>query len=100
MKRYKSHEHEKNSRICGTFDDAPLKIARAVTSEVLEKEKMHNHEGYEFYIFLKGKAELEVEGAIISVKEGDVILIEAGENHKVANIFEEIDCISIKDSRL
>jgi len=96
MKRYKSKEYEKDCRICGDFNNAPLKIARAVTSSVLEKEVVHSHKGYEFYLFLKGRAELEVEGEVISVKKGDIILVESGENHRMVNILEETDYITIK----
>jgi len=98
MKQYKSKEHEKDCRICGDFNNAPLKIARAVTNNVLQREIIHKHKGFEFYIFLKGKAEMEIEGNLISVKKGDVILVESGENHRVINILEEIDYITIKDS--
>lgn len=97
MKRYKSKEYEKDCRICGDFNNAPLGIARAVTNKVLPREIIHKHEGFEFYIFLKGKAEMEIEGSLISVKKGDVILVEAGENHRVTNILEEIDYITVKD---
>lgn len=97
MKIYKSKEYEKDCRICGDFNNAPLKIARAITKKVLEKEITHNHNGFEFYIFLKGKAELEVEGKIIPVLGGDVLLVEPGENHKISRIIEETDYITIKN---
>lgn len=97
MKRYKSQENEKDCRICGDFNGAPLNIAKAVTDSVLEKETLHAHDGYEFYIFLKGKAEIEVNDKIIQVEKGDVILVEPGEKHRVLNILEEIDYISIKN---
>lgn len=98
MKRYKSKEYKKDCRICGDFNDAPLKIARAITGNVLERETTHSHHGFEFYMFLKGKAELEVEDKVIVVEKGDVILIESGENHRILNVLEEIDYITIKDS--
>lgn len=97
MKRYKSKEYEKDCRICGDFNNAPLQIARAVTNKVLERETSHSHKGYEFYLFIRGKAEIEVNGEIISVEKGDVILVEPGEKHKMVNIIEETDYITIKD---
>lgn len=96
MKIYKSKEYDKDCRICGDFNSAPLKIARAITKKVLEKEVIHSHNSFEFYIFLKGNAEIEVEGKNIPVKGGDVILIEPGENHKISRIIEETDYITIK----
>ena len=98
MKRYKSKEYEKDCRICGDFNDAPLKIARAITNRLLEREAAHTHQGFEFYIFLKGKAELEIEDKVIPGEKGDVILVEAGEHHRVLNILEKVDYITIKNS--
>lgn len=95
MKRFKSRKYEKDCRIC----KSPLAIARAVTKDVLESEKLHSHEkACEYYIFLKGKAKLEVEGKIVTAVADDVILIEPGEKHKIKKVAKEIDYITIRTS--
>ncbi|MBW2990267.1 cupin domain-containing protein [Candidatus Woesearchaeota archaeon] len=97
MKKFKSKEFEKDCRICGAFNKAPLAIARAVTNKILATETLHTHSnGCEFYFFLRGKAEMQVDSQFVSVQGGDVILIEPGEKHKVSKIIDEIDYISIK----
>lgn len=97
MKRYKSKQYLKDCRICGSFNESPLAMARAVTKKVLESEKLHSHKnGFEYYIFLKGKAELMVEDKKIKVSEGDIILVEPGEKHKLNKVIEEVDYITIK----
>jgi len=46
----------------------------------------HKHEGQEeVYMFITGAGEMEVDGNKFNVREGDCILIEDGEFHKVYN---------------
>ncbi len=46
----------------------------------------HKHEGQEeVYMFITGEGEMEVDSRRFNVREGDCILIEDGEFHKVYN---------------
>ena len=46
----------------------------------------HTHKGQEeVYMFVSGKGEMEIDGKRFNVREGDCILIEDGEFHKVYN---------------
>ena len=46
----------------------------------------HSHLGQEeVYMFISGKGEMEIDGIKFNVREGDCILIEDGEFHKVYN---------------
>jgi len=46
----------------------------------------HRHEGQEeVYMFITGEGEMEVDGKLFNVREGDCVLIEDGEFHKVYN---------------
>jgi mannose-6-phosphate isomerase-like protein (cupin superfamily) len=46
----------------------------------------HRHEGQEeVYMFITGEGEMEVDGRLFNVREGDCVLIEDGEFHKVYN---------------
>ncbi|MFA6466480.1 MAG: cupin domain-containing protein [Patescibacteria group bacterium] len=99
MKKFRTKEYEEDCRITGEFNNCTLAIARAVTKELLPQEKMHSHlNTTEYYIFLRGKAEMLVNNDIIKVAQGDVLMIEPGEMHKVNKIIEEIDYIAIRDS--
>jgi mannose-6-phosphate isomerase-like protein (cupin superfamily) len=99
MKKLKTREHDSDCRIVGKFNGGTVAIARAVTKEVLPFEQMHSHQtATEYYIFLKGKAEMIVNGDVISITKGDVLVIEPGEAHKLNKVLEEIDYIAIRDS--
>lgn len=99
MKKFSTKEYEKDCRITGEFNGCTLAIARAITKEVLPQEKMHTHlNATEYYIFLRGKAEMLVNNNVVEVAQGDVLVIEPGEIHKVSKIIEEIDYIAIRDS--
>jgi mannose-6-phosphate isomerase-like protein (cupin superfamily) len=46
----------------------------------------HKHEGQEeVYFFMKGKGEMEIDDKRFPVSEGDIVLIEDGEFHRVYN---------------
>ena len=46
----------------------------------------HIHEGQEeVYMFVKGHGEMDIDGKRFNVREGDCVLIEDGEFHKVYN---------------
>ena len=46
----------------------------------------HTHKGQEeVYMFVSGKGEMEIDGKRFNVREGDCVLIEDGEFHKVYN---------------
>jgi mannose-6-phosphate isomerase-like protein (cupin superfamily) len=97
MKKYRSKEYEDDCRIAGYFNNSPLAIARAVTSQVSKYEKTHKHQkSYEFYVFLKGKATIQINNEEIKCSKGDVILIEPEEEHKILNFEEETDYLTIK----
>lgn len=46
----------------------------------------HKHEGQEeIYFFIKGEGQMYLDDELITVKEGDVVLIEDGVYHRVLN---------------
>ena len=46
----------------------------------------HVHKGQEeVYMFVKGRGEMDIDGKRFNVREGDCVLIEDGEFHKVYN---------------
>lgn len=46
----------------------------------------HKHEGQEeVYMFISGQGEMEIDGTKFNVREGDCVLVEDGEFHKVYN---------------
>lgn len=97
MKKYKTNEFALDTRICGFFNESPLAITRTHIDAPLESEKLHSHNiSYEYYIFIKGKAKIVIDDKIITVLAGDVILAEPNEKHKILDIIEPVDYITIK----
>jgi mannose-6-phosphate isomerase-like protein (cupin superfamily) len=87
-----------NVGICGLWNSSPYRIARACILEVLPSEQLHHHSKVpEYYIFLRGEAEMEINGEITVVKSGDVLMIEPGETHRLVRIIEELDYMTIKE---
>lgn len=97
MKKYRTNEYSLDTRVCGFFNQSPLAITRTNIKNVLESEKLHSHNNsHEYYMFLKGKAKVIVGEKIITVSDGDVILAEPNEKHKILEVIEPIEYITIK----
>ncbi len=97
MKRYQFHRLEGVESVCGIKQGSPLKINYVKVKEVSSQDTSHYHPlGQEYYIYLKGKAILEVEGKHIDASTGDIILVEAGERHRVLQIIEPVECLVIR----
>ena len=74
--------------VCGHWNGSPLEIGMGLRSEVGAGETRHYHPYREYYVVLEGTAELEVEGALVPLRAGMVVLVEPGERHMVASIGE------------
>jgi mannose-6-phosphate isomerase-like protein (cupin superfamily) len=49
--------------------------------EVAHPEPRHVHETEEVFIFIQGQGVIPIDGVDHSVKTGDVVIVEAGEDH-------------------
>ena len=69
-------------------DDTSLNQIVLRTTKLFAKKRTtgHAHAGQEeVYVFTKGKGEMQIDNMRFKVKEGDVILIEDGQFHRVYN---------------
>jgi mannose-6-phosphate isomerase-like protein (cupin superfamily) len=97
LKKYRTKEFNLDTRVCGFFNESPLAITRTHIEKILDTEQLHSHKlSYEYYIFLKGKAKILIENQIFDVLPGDVVLAEPGEKHKLFDIIDAVDYITIK----
>ena len=97
MRKYTFQKREGVKSICGIEQGSPVKINYIQLENTTAQDTRHYHpEGHEYYIYLKGKATLEIEGKIIEASSGDVIQIEAGERHVVSQILEAVECLVIR----
>ncbi len=74
--------------ICGHWNGSPLAIGTGLRSEVGSGEARHYHPYREYYVVLEGTAQLEVEGVVVDMRAGMVILVEPGERHVVVSVGE------------
>jgi quercetin dioxygenase-like cupin family protein len=74
--------------VCGHWNGSPIQIGMGFRSEVGVGEVRHHHPYREFYVVLEGAAELEVEGQVIPLRPGMVVMVEPGERHLVASVGE------------
>jgi mannose-6-phosphate isomerase-like protein (cupin superfamily) len=85
MRIYKKSEEsgDRPAWICGHWNGSPLAIGSGLRSEVGPGEVRHHHPHREYYVVLEGMAQLEVEGELVELRAGTVIMVEAGERHQV-----------------
>ena len=99
MKRLFFDEHSERFRIADASKGCPFIIGRAVIDEVRIAEKKHYHpESTEVYIFISGVAEMFVNDEVITVRGGDIVIVDPGEPHRMMRIIERLDYMAIRDS--
>lgn len=88
MKIYQKSEESGDSPawICGHWNGSPLAIGTGLRAEVGTSDIRHYHPYREYYVVLEGAAELEVEGVVVPMCPGMVILVEPGERHMVVSV--------------
>lgn len=74
--------------ICGHWNGSPLAIGTGLRCEVGSNEIRHYHPYREYYVVLEGTAELEVEGVVLALCAGMVVMVEPGERHMVVRVGE------------
>jgi mannose-6-phosphate isomerase-like protein (cupin superfamily) len=74
--------------ICGHWNGSPLEIGMGLRTEIGVGEVRHHHPYREYFIVLEGSAELEVEGMLIPLRAGMVVMVEPGERHWITSIGE------------
>jgi mannose-6-phosphate isomerase-like protein (cupin superfamily) len=86
---HKSEESEDGPAwICGHWNGSPLEIGMGLRSEVGTGEVRHHHPYREYFVVLEGSAELEVDGMLVRLCPGMVVMIEPGEWHQVTSVGE------------
>jgi mannose-6-phosphate isomerase-like protein (cupin superfamily) len=97
MKKYEFPKAEGAVRVCDPSSGADVVMNRACRTKVRDNETMHCHKkGKEYYIVTRGCAEIEVDGKPIEVKSEEVLMVEAGEWHKISKVIGETEYIVIK----
>ena len=72
---------------CGHWNDSPVEIGMSeLIHQVPGSEAYHFHTYHEYYLFLEGCGVMNVEGKMISLKAGSLLMVEPGEKHEIASI--------------
>ncbi|MCE7987370.1 MAG: cupin domain-containing protein [Caldilinea sp. CFX5] len=74
--------------VCGHWNGSPLGIGMGLRLAVGDGEARHYHPYREYYVVLEGSAELEVEGTLVPLCAGMVVMVEPGERHQVLSVGE------------
>jgi mannose-6-phosphate isomerase-like protein (cupin superfamily) len=85
---------------CGHWNGSPIEIAvPGVMTHVPPREVSHYHHYHEYYVVLRGRATLCVEGRDVPVEAGMVVMVQPGEQHRVTWIApdEGVEWIVVKE---
>jgi len=79
MKQFKPNE---DGWYCGYWNQSPLQIKHS-SGRPLKNEQVHSHPFAEYYFVLNGTLTLQVQNQTVEVGQLELIMIEAGESHKI-----------------
>ena len=66
--------------------DSTFSLARSVLTTGGRVVRHFHRDSREAYVILRGAATMVIDGASLTVEQGDVILIEPGERHELAGV--------------
>lgn len=58
----------------------------------------HYHDCHEYWLVFKGKAKVATEGQEFYVKPGDIVCTEAGQEHDVLEVYEDLEAFWFEDA--
>ncbi|MEZ4729988.1 MAG: cupin domain-containing protein [Caldilineaceae bacterium] len=84
----KSTDKDTPTWVCGHWNGSPLEIGMGLRTEVGEREVRHHHPYCEYFIGLEGTAKFEVEGSVVELRPGVIVMVEPGERHQLLSVDE------------
>lgn len=84
--RMQIYEQENSHLFCGHWNGLPVEIGEGRLTAVPPGEVRHKHPYHEYYVVLEGEAELEVNGRVLPIKAGMVVMVEPGEWHQIISV--------------
>ena len=83
----KIYHREGTHLFCGHWNNSPIEIGiTELVHQVPEYETYHFHAYHEYYLFLEGFGEMNIEGERISLEAGTLLMVEPGEKHEIVSI--------------
>ena len=83
----KIYQREGSHLFCGHWNDSPIEIGLSeLIYEVPKGEAYHFHDYHEYYLVMEGYGEMNIEGKMIPLKPGILLMVEPGERHEIASI--------------
>ncbi|MFA6072676.1 MAG: cupin domain-containing protein [Candidatus Woesearchaeota archaeon] len=79
MEKYTTNE---DGWYCGYWNQSPLQIKHS-SSRPLKEEQAHAHPFSEYYLVLKGTLTLQIDTKVITARNLELIMVEAGETHQI-----------------
>ena len=79
-----TYERGESHWYCGHWNGSPVQVGLTeVFYAVPAREAYHYHDYAEYYVILQGRATLRVEGRDLTLVPNTVVMVEAGERHRV-----------------
>lgn len=73
--------------VCGHWNGSPVEIGLGgMLTNVPDGEVLHHHPYAEYYVVTHGRGEVEVDGERVALVAGSVVMVEAGERHRVVSV--------------
>lgn len=82
------YEKKDSHLFCGHWNGSPVEIGEGRLTAVPSSEVRHKHPYHEYYVVLEGEAQLEVNGQIIPMRAGMVVMVEPEEWHQITAVSE------------
>ena len=85
---------------CGHWNGSPVEIGlTGVFKSVPRNEAYHYHDYHEYYLILRGRGMLNIEGQAVPLAANTVVMVQPGERHRVVWIdpAEGIQWVIIKE---
>ena len=82
------YERGQSHLYCGHWNGSPVEIGMSAAPlyEIPAGEVRHYHDYHEYYVMLEGRATLEVEGIIVPLIAGAIVMVEPGERHQIVAV--------------
>ena len=81
----KTYRRANSHLLCGHWNGSPIEIGlTGLMKAVPRGEVSHYHDYHEYYVVLRGRGTLVVEGRDVPLEAGSVVMMQPGERHRVA----------------